>query len=60
MMKKSITVTLTFAEHVDEQLVTEITEGFAGVFSESIANEMAFTDLPDDVIEWSIDVTEAP
>lgn len=59
-MKKSITVTLTFAKHVDDELVTKITEGFAGVFSESIENEMIFTDLSDDVIDWSIDVTDAP
>lgn len=53
-MKKSITVTLTFADDVDDQLAKEIIEGFAGVFSETISNEMAFTDLPDDVVEWSI------
>lgn len=53
-MKKSITLTLTFAEHVDDKLATEIAELFARTFSFTVSNEMAFTDLPDDVIEWSI------
>ena len=53
-MKKHIIVTLTFADHLLDDEAMEIVNAFAGAFSETIANEMIGTDLPDDVIDWSI------